>query len=130
LLLVTYRPLSSMGSLPRHKTAGLSLTSPCSNSMVIIFQFVSLLRRQITFSSPSSLTLLHQSSPCHSSPSRCSPNLLRCARHPLLLLSTPSIPAELDCLVTSMTEAINACMRESLVPAPSTDALFRSETTS
>jgi hypothetical protein len=32
LILVTNRPLSSMGSLPRQKTAGLSLTNPCSNS--------------------------------------------------------------------------------------------------
>jgi len=35
-----------------------------------------------------------------------------------LHLSTPSIPAELDSLVTSMTEAIDACMRQSLVPDP------------
>jgi len=36
----------------------------------------------------------------------------------LLLLSTTSIPAEFDSLVTSMTEAINACMRDSLCRPP------------
>ena len=36
----------------------------------------------------------------------------------ILLLPTPSMPSELDSLVDSTTNAINLCMKETLVPAP------------